>query len=165
MTVEASAENAAREALMFAYLEAWNSHDPGSVAEFFSTTGVYDDRGAGVVAEGMPEIRAHVADVMTAFPDLRFELVRSAHGEDFTAGEWKASMTHRGELDGLAPTGRRVRSEGVDVATLDDEVRISHLVSYYDGAAIMRELGLLPPRGSRLERTALRAASLLPRRP
>jgi predicted ester cyclase len=165
MTVEASAENAAREALMFAYLEAWNSHDPGSVAEFFATTGVYDDRGAGVVAEGMPEIRAHVAAVMTAFPDLHFELLRSAHGEDFTAGEWKASMTHRGELDGLQPTGCRVSSEGVDVATLDDEVRISHLVSYYDGAAIMRELGLLPERGSRLERTMVRAASLLPRRP
>ena len=165
MAPTTAAESTAREALLYAYLEAWNSHDPGSVAEFFATDGIYDDRGAGVVAHGMPEIRAHVASVMTAFPDLRFELTRSAHADDFTAGEWRATMTHSGELEGLRATGRRLSSEGVDVATLDDEVRVSHLVSYYDGAAIMRELGILPQRGSRVERAALRAASLLPRRP
>jgi hypothetical protein len=38
------------------------------------------------------------------------------------------------------------------------------LDSYYDGAGIMRQLGLLPARGSRLERGLLRAASLVRRR-
>jgi hypothetical protein len=37
-------------------------------------------------------------------------------------------------------------------------------VSYYDGAAIMRDLRLLPRRGSRLERLLAPAASLLARR-
>jgi predicted ester cyclase len=82
-----------------------------------------------------------------------------------TAGEWTATMTHSGELEGLRATGRRVSSAGVDVATLDDQGRISHLISYYDGAAIMRELGVLPARGSRLERALVRAASILPRHP
>lgn len=149
---------------MHAYLDAWNSHDPGAVAAFFAPDGVYDDRGAGAVAEGSDAIRRHAADVQAAFSDLRFELVRAAHGEDFTAGEWTASMTHSGELDGLKATGRRVTSAGVDVATIDGEGRIAHLVSYYDGAEIMRDLGLLPGRGSRLERALVRAASLLPRR-
>ncbi|MGH7721189.1 MAG: hypothetical protein ACREON_20405, partial [Gemmatimonadaceae bacterium] len=71
---------------------------------------------------------------------------------------------HSGALDGLKATGRRVTSAGVDVATLDNEDRIAHLVSYYDGAEIMRQLALLPPRGSRVERALLRAASVLPRR-
>jgi steroid delta-isomerase-like uncharacterized protein len=160
-----SAEETAREALMHAYLEAWNLHDPDTVAAFFAPDAVYDDRGAGRVVRGREQIRAHVASVQSAFSDLRFELVRAAHGEDFTAGEWSATMTHSGELNGLRESGRRVTSAGVDVATLDEESRISHLVSYYDGAAIMRQLRLLPPRGSRLERGLLRAASLLPRRP
>ncbi|MGH2980812.1 MAG: ester cyclase, partial [Solirubrobacterales bacterium] len=96
--------------------------------------------------------------------DLRFELVRAAHGEDFSAGEWTASMTHSGEFEGLRATGRRVSSAGVDVATLDERGQIVHLVSYYDGAEVMRDLGLLPPRGSRVERALLRVASILPRR-
>jgi steroid delta-isomerase-like uncharacterized protein len=154
----------AREQLMQAYLDAWNSHDPDAVAAFFAADGVYDDRGAGIVVVGTAEIRDHVASFQAACSDLRFELVRAAHGEDFTAGEWTASMTHDGELEGLKATGRRLTSAGVDVATLDGDGRIAHLVSYYDAAALMRELRLLPARGSRLERAFLRAASLLPRR-
>jgi predicted ester cyclase len=97
---------------------------------------------------------------MRAFPDLRFELVRVAHGADFSCAEWRCEMTHRGELFGLRATRRRLSSAGIDVATLDDQSRITHLASHYDGAAIMRDLGLLPERGSRVERALLRVASL-----
>ena len=48
----------------------------------------------------------------------------------------------------------------MDVATLDEEGRITHLVSYYDGAEIMRDLGVLPARGSRAERVLAKLASL-----
>jgi steroid delta-isomerase-like uncharacterized protein len=151
--------------LQSAYLEAWNSHDPDAVAGFFSDDAVYDDRGAGEVARGRAAIRAHVASVLSAFPDLHFEITRAASGDRFVCGEWRAQMTHRGEFSGLAATGRRVESAGVDVASLDDDDRVTHLVSYYDGAAIMRDLGLLPARGSRVERALLRAASVLRFRP
>jgi steroid delta-isomerase-like uncharacterized protein len=153
-----------RERLMGEYLAAWNARDAERIASFFTDDAVYDDRGAGVVARGRDQIRAHASRVHTAFPDLRFELVRAAHGEDFSAGEWRSRMTHNGSFDGLAPTGRLVESSGVDVATLDADERIVHLVSYYDGAEIMRALGLLPARGSRLERALVRVASVVPRR-
>ena len=149
-----------REALQRDYLAAWNARDADGIASFFAPDAIYDDRGAGEVARGPAEIRAHTVRLHAAFSDLRFELVRSAHGEDFSAGEWRSRMTHTGELDGLAPSGRVVRSAGVDVATLDDEGRITHLVSYYDGAQIMRDLGVLPSRGSRAERALARIASL-----
>jgi steroid delta-isomerase-like uncharacterized protein len=164
MPIIRSGRGIARDELMHAYLQAWNTHDPDVVAKFFDLDGVYDDRGAGTVLRGREQIRAHVASVQAAFPDLEFELVRAAHGDEFTAGEWAATMTHRGELEGLRPTGRRIQSAGVDVAMLDDEGQIAHLVSYYDGAEIMRQLGLLPERGSRVERALVRAASILPRR-
>ena len=153
-------EGAAREKLMRDYLAAWNARDAERIASFFAEGAVYDDRGAGAVARGPAEIRAHAARVHSAFPDLHFELVRAAHGEEFTAGEWRSRMTHRGEIDGLPPTGRVVESAGVDVATLDGDGRITHLVSYYDGAGIMRDLGVLPARGSRAERVLARLAAL-----
>ena len=149
---------------MASYQEAWNSREPAAVAAFFAPGATYDDRGAGELAEGREAIEAHAASVMAAFPDLRFEVVRAAHGDDFTAGEWRATMTHRGELSGLAATGRRLTSAGVDVATLGEDGLITHLVSYYDGAAIMRDLGLLPARLSRTERVLLRLASVRPGR-
>src|SRR3954451_25074385 len=153
-----------RDGLMQAYLTAWNSREPEAVAAFFARDATYDDRGAAEVAEGREAIRAHVERVLAAFPDLTFEVVRAAHGDDFTAGEWRAQMTHQGALSGLKPTGRRIESAGVDVATVGPDGLVTHLVSYYDGAAIMRRLGLLPEHGSGLERALVRLASLRPRR-
>src|SRR3712207_580594 len=130
-----------RDQLMHDYLDAWNARDADRVASFFAADATYDDRGAGAVAHGRDRIREHVRRVHAGFPDLEFELVRAAHGEGFTAGEWRCRMTHTGSFDGVPATGRVVRSAGVDVATLDEEGRIVHLDSYYDGAAIMRDLG------------------------
>jgi steroid delta-isomerase-like uncharacterized protein len=152
-----------REQLMRDYLAAWNDRDAERIASFFTEDATYEDRGAGAVLHGKGEIAAHAARVHGAFADLQFELVRAAHGEDFTAGEWRSRMTHTGIFEGLAPTGRVVESAGVDVATLDGAGRIRHLTSYYDGAEIMRDLGLLPDRGSRTEGTLVRAASALTR--
>ena len=146
------------------YLAAWNAGDAEAIASFFAEDAVYDDRGAGEVARGPRAIAEHAALIHRGFPDLSFELVRAAHGDRFTAGEWRARWTHRGEFAGLAPTGRVLESAGVDVATLDEQGRIVHLASYYDGAALMRSLGLLPARGSRLEGVLLRLASLVRRR-
>jgi steroid delta-isomerase-like uncharacterized protein len=152
---------ARRAALAAGYLEAWNAHDPQRVASFFSDDAFYDDRGAGEVARGRSGIEAHVRAVFVAFPDLTFEPRRTAHGADFMAVEWRCRMTHLGMLQGVLPTRRVVTSSGTDLGTLDAEGRIRHLVSYYDGAAIMRDLGLLPPHGSRAERLMAGAASLL----
>lgn len=149
-----------RDKLMDDYLAAWNRRDARGIASFFAPEAVYDDRGAGQVLNGPGEIEAHAAKVHAAFPDLHFELDRAAHGEGFTAAEWRSRMTHLGELEGLAPTGRIVESAGVDVASVDGAGRITHLVSYYDGAQILRDLGLLPARGSRAERALARLASL-----
>jgi steroid delta-isomerase-like uncharacterized protein len=155
----------ARIELLDAYLGAWNAHDPRAVAEFFTADAVYADHGAGQEACGREEILRHVEAVIHAFPDLEFELIKATHGADFTCGEWHARMTHLGDLYGLRATGRRLESSGVDVATLNSDGGVTRLTSYYDGAAIMRQLGLLPDRGSRTERLLLRAASLLPKRP
>jgi steroid delta-isomerase-like uncharacterized protein len=149
---------------MRAYLGAWNERDAERIASFFADDAVYEDHGAGATALGPEGIRDHAARVHAGFPDLRFELVRAAHGDDFTAGEWRSVMTHLGDFEGLAATGRVVESSGVDVATLDGEGRIVRLDSYYDGAEIMRDLGLLPARGSRVEKALVRAASLFRRR-
>jgi steroid delta-isomerase-like uncharacterized protein len=146
----------ARERLAYDYLQAWNGHDPAAVAAFFAPDALYDDRGAGETARGRDAIRAHAGRVMRAVPDLRFELVRVAHGadffssssdairtcsgqesgraRDFSCAEWRCEMTHRADLFGLAATGRRACSAGIDVATLDQRELITHLVSYYDGA-------------------------------
>jgi steroid delta-isomerase-like uncharacterized protein len=147
------------EAQASEYVAAWNEHDPSKIASFLAPGGVYEDTGAGVTVRGPDALREHAAAILSAFPDLRFELVRVATGDGFVAAEWRARMTHRGNFSGLQPSGRRLHSAGVDVATLDREGKVTHLVSHYDGAAILRQLGILPARGSRAERLTARLVS------
>ena len=156
----ATVDTAERERILRDYQAAWNARDAERIASFFTEGAVYDDRGAGEIARGPAEIAAHAARLHAAFSDLHFEMVKAAHADGFTMGHWTSRMTHAGEIDGLAATGRVVESEGVDVATLDAEGRITHLVSFYDGAQIMRDLGVLPARGSRAERALARLASI-----
>ncbi|MBA2546000.1 MAG: ester cyclase [Solirubrobacterales bacterium] len=153
-------DTAERERIQRDYLAAWNARDAERIASFFTEDAVYDDRGAAEVARGRAAIAAHAAKVHAAFGDLRFEMVRSAHAEDFSAGHWTSQMTHTGTIEGFEASGRVVTSEGVDVATLDAEGRITHLVSFYDGAQILRDLGVLPARGSRAERALAKLASV-----
>lgn len=153
-------DTAERERILRDYQAAWNARDAERIASFFTADAVYDDRGAGEVARGPAEIGAHAARLHAAFSDLRFEMVKTSHGGDFTMGHWTSRMTHTGEIDGLAPSGRVVTSEGVDVATLDSEGRITHLISFYDGAEIMRGLGVLPARGSKAEWALAKLASV-----
>ena len=152
-------DTAERERIQRDYLAAWNARDAERIASFFTEDAVYDDRGAAEVARGRAAIAAHAAKVHAAFGDLRFEMVRSAHAEDFSAGHWTSQMTHTGTIEGFAASGRVITSEGVDVATLDAEGRITHLVSFYDAAQILRDLGVLPARGSRAERALAKLAS------
>ena len=151
--------------LQDAYLEAWNSHDPPAVAAFFTPDAVYADHGAGQTAAGYEEILRHVESVLAAFPDLRFEFLKSTHGPDFTCGEWRADDDPPRRPLRAGPDRPPPRVQGVDIANLNEDGLVTRLTSYYDGAALMRQLGLLPDRGSRTERILLRVASLLPRRP
>src|SRR6476660_4409885 len=77
-----------RERLAEDYLAAWNSQDPAAVAGFFADGATYDDRGTGRILSCRAQIETYVADVIAAFPDLRFEIVRSAHADGFTMSEW-----------------------------------------------------------------------------
>jgi hypothetical protein len=54
----------------------------------------------------------------------------------------------------LAPTRRRIDVDRVDVYTFRDH-KIAHYVAYYDTYAVARQLGILPPSGSRAEKIIL----------
>jgi hypothetical protein len=61
--------------------------------------------------------------------------------------------THRGVIDppGFAPTGRTIRVDGVDQWTMRDG-RIARYRAFYDMNDLARQLGIVPPAGSRAER-------------
>jgi hypothetical protein len=72
------------------------------------------------------------------------------------------SGTLTGSFDppGYAPTGDRIEVDGVDIFEVRDG-KITRLATHFDTMEIGRTIGLLPARGSRAERMAVRAQGLM----
>jgi predicted ester cyclase len=56
--------------------------------------------------------------------------------------------THRGELNGIAPTGRRVDCTGIVVSRIE-EGKIAEDWANFDDLGMMQQLGLIPESGQR----------------
>jgi len=54
---------------------AWNSHDPEKVLAFYGDDVVYEDVPLRVVDHGKAELRKLIEDTLTAFPDLKVQIV------------------------------------------------------------------------------------------
>jgi steroid delta-isomerase-like uncharacterized protein len=116
---------------------------------------------------GRDAIVAFFKELFAAVPDSRLEVHRVVAEEHVAAVEWTMRGTFSGgPFQGIRPTGRRVEIDGVDVIEVRDGLQYRNSI-YYDGATFARQIGMLPPLGSRADRALLglfNARSSFPRR-
>jgi steroid delta-isomerase-like uncharacterized protein len=131
--------------LLERYNAAWNAHDLDAITALHTGDMVFENHTAGERAEG-DDVRAHIAAIFDAWPDLAFATRRAYDGPGHAVCEWTASATHtqpmrRGDLV-AQPSGARLSWEGVDVFTLRDGL-IARKDVYSDSVTILRAVGLL----------------------
>jgi len=119
---------------------AWNAHDPDAVAAVFAEHAVVREIGNPAVAEGRAAVRARAAALMQAFPDFRLERVDLLIDGDRHADRWIMTGTHRGELYGIAGTGKRVRIEGATFTRLDADGLVVEDFHFTDLAGLLSQL-------------------------
>ena len=88
---------------------------------------------------GPEEVKALAVFLRAAFPDLRFVIEDEVVADDKVVVRWTAVGTHRGDFDGIAPTGRVVTWTGIDIVRLHDH-RIVELWGNYDGLGLEEQL-------------------------
>jgi glyoxylase-like metal-dependent hydrolase (beta-lactamase superfamily II)/predicted ester cyclase len=106
-------------------------------------------------------VRDYFNTLFGAFPDFTFEVVDVTTARSRTAVRWRATATFAGpgSFQGIEPGGQRIAIEGCDVLTIVDDL-IQRNDAYLDSGDIARQLGLLPPLGSRAEARLARLANL-----
>lgn len=151
---------------------------PAEVAKAaFDAVAAHDPE--GIVAQGAPDyidnflavgefkgreaIREFFAEMFAAVPDLTMTVERIVADNSSAVVQWHATGTFTGgPFQGIRATGRRISLQGVDVMEIENGL-ILHNTIYYDGAGFARQIGLLPPQGSRADRGMLAAFNAVTR--
>jgi steroid delta-isomerase-like uncharacterized protein len=127
------------------YNDAWNAHDLDAIMVMHAPDMVFDNHTAGESATGA-DVRAHIGSIFETWPDIEFATRRLYVCEGLVVQEWTATATHvkamqRGDLN-AAPTGRRVKWDGLDVIPFEEGL-VKRKDVYSDSVSILRQVGLL----------------------
>src|SRR3954471_10549076 len=98
-------------------------------------------------------IAQYFGGIFAAMPDFRLEALSMVAEGDEVAVRWRATGTFdgTGRFEGLAPNGRSVELEGLDLLTVKDGKIVAN-EAYTNGMEFVRQVGALPPQGSAQER-------------
>jgi predicted ester cyclase len=106
---------------------------------------------------GIDAIVGYFRGMLAASPDFRMEAERIVASRGTVFFKWRATGTFSGApFLGIEPTGRSIDITGIDCVTLRDGLIAANTV-VYDGAGFSRQIGMLPPAGSRGERAMIGA--------
>ena len=103
------------------FQEVWNEGKMDTVYELLSPDAVArGQRGAEAEIRGPEEFEKFAKEIRGAFPDIRVTVEDVFGADDKVVLRWSGVMTHTGDLQGLAPSGRTVRSRGITIARIVD---------------------------------------------
>jgi steroid delta-isomerase-like uncharacterized protein len=124
--------------------DAWNAHDPEELFTNLAEDFVYEsDSLPTTLLMGHAAMRSVLQTYVTAFPDFHLDVEQQITSGDFVVTRWRATGTHRGELNGIPPTGRPVVNHGCGITEFKNGQAI-HRWEYWDNVNMLRQLGVMP---------------------
>jgi steroid delta-isomerase-like uncharacterized protein len=144
------------EAHVRSYFEAVAARDLEAMASHWSPEGI-EDLVPERVLRGPDQIKGFFRELFAAMPDLETTVQRVVADDGHAVVEWRQVGTFTGApFQGVEPNSRRIELRGMDLFEVEDK-KILRNTAYYDGAAVPRQLGMLPAPDSGAEK-AMKAA-------
>jgi len=106
-------------------------------AVFSGDTKVFDSH------PGLAGLKKVFPSMLVAFADFSAELRQQMVDGDRVASHWIFRGTHRGDLYGIAPTGKAVQFQNLSIARVENG-RIVDYNSEVGWLTVFRELGIIP---------------------
>jgi hydroxyacylglutathione hydrolase len=103
------------------------------------------------------DVRAFFTNLFDAMPDFTLDVVAITAAKERAAVRWEARGTFvRGEIAGFPAHGGPIYLEGIDELTIRDGLIVENN-AFADNMAFARQIGALPPAGSKVEAQMARA--------
>jgi predicted ester cyclase len=100
----------------------------------------------GIPTTGPEGLKSIVSQLRSAFPDLQITIDEMVAEGDTVVARTTATGTHRGNFQGIQPTGQRVSWGAIDIV----HVRGGQFVSHYglqDGLGLLQQVGAISTSG------------------
>jgi steroid delta-isomerase-like uncharacterized protein len=120
--------------------EAWNRGNLSVVDEILAPD--YQCTGPMDTFRGAKGMKDAITKYRTAFPDCKVKIEEIFATPDRVAVRYSYTGTHKGELNGIAPTGRTVTGEGITLIHFrDGRASSEHNIS--DSLGMLQQLGVV----------------------
>ncbi len=143
--------------------EAFSSGNFTVIDEFVHPDYVAHDPSVPEAIRGREGVRAFISMYRTAFPDVHLAVEDLVAQGDKVVTRWVGRGTHRGELMGLAPTGRPAVITGITIDRYANGKLVESWANW-DTLGLMQQIGAAPRPGSLGERAGKAVQRLVARR-
>jgi steroid delta-isomerase-like uncharacterized protein len=134
------------KAILRRWIEAYNERDLEAEAAVLAPDYVAHVPAAPDSLEGLEAWRQFSGSFAEAFPDIRLTVEDIFSEGDMVAARVAFHGTHRGEFQGIPPTGKEVSFTSIEVNRVRDGKVEEHWVEL-DLLGLMQQLGAIPEPG------------------
>jgi steroid delta-isomerase-like uncharacterized protein len=126
------------------YEDAVNKHDLEASRELCSRDYIHHDPSLpGVDIRGLDKYLQTISVFFTAFPDIHIDVQDLIAEGDKVVARWTWSGTHKGELMGMGPTGKRVSVNAISIHRVAGG-KLAEGWVVFDALGMMQQLGVAP---------------------
>jgi steroid delta-isomerase-like uncharacterized protein len=123
--------------------ELWNKGNLSVADELIAPAYEHHDASTPDVGRGPESEKKRVTLYRTAFPDMRLTIEDIVAEGETVMARWSCRGTHKGDLSGVAPTGKQFTISGVTIARLANGRMVEGWVNW-DALGLMQQLGVVP---------------------
>lgn len=123
--------------------ELWNKGNLSVADELFAPNYEHHDASTLDFGRGPESEKKRATLYRTAFPDIRLTIEDIIAEGETVMTRWSCRGTHKGDLSGIAPTGKQINISGVTIARLANGKLAEGWVNW-DALGLMQQLGVVP---------------------
>jgi steroid delta-isomerase-like uncharacterized protein len=123
--------------------ELWNKGNLSVADELFAPNYEHHDASTLDFGRGPESEKKRATLYRTAFPDIQLTMEEVIAEGEIVMTRWSCRGTHKGDLSGIAPTGKQINISGVTIARLANGKMAESWVNW-DALGLMQQLGVVP---------------------
>jgi steroid delta-isomerase-like uncharacterized protein len=125
------------------FAELWNNGNLSVADEVFAPTYTHHDASTPDFGKGPDSEKRRASLYRNAFPDIHLTIEDVIAEGETVMTRWSCRGTHKGDLNGIAATGKHITISGVTIARVSNGKIVEGYVNW-DALGLMHQLGVVP---------------------